>query len=348
MTEINLEPFNFSSAVTVLKKVSFKYGLIFLILIIFIGCLYYARHPFSNQQILYIISNKDNSNISLNTKCIGFTKEDNINLIYQLNSLLDDKAYFKGNTVKPIYFENLPENIDNLTNSASIQIRKQVFIKAILPIIIKSNMEVKKDHDVLVSLLNKMPKEDLSKNDINTIVSLANKYNVTIGNNNFWDYLKTVNLLLVKVNIIPNSLVLAVAIQETGWGKSRFLKEGNSLFSEWTFNHGTKGIIPIERDKNKNYKVKVYDDLSSSAQSFFMNINSSDTYKQFRDIRIKMINKGTPLNSYILADALNKYSEGRGDYVEALRSIIKYNNLVQYDKYDSVANLIKPMCIYFY
>jgi Bax protein len=38
-----------------------------------------------------------------------------------------------------------------------------------------------------------------------------------------------------RMDVIPPSLALAQAAVESGWGTSRFAREGNALFGQWTF-----------------------------------------------------------------------------------------------------------------
>ena len=44
-----------------------------------------------------------------------------------------------------------------------------------------------------------------------------------------------VNALLVRVDTVPASLALAQAAKESGWGTSRFAREGYNLFGYWFF-----------------------------------------------------------------------------------------------------------------
>ncbi|HKJ91279.1 MAG TPA: glucosaminidase domain-containing protein, partial [Oceanipulchritudo sp.] len=41
-----------------------------------------------------------------------------------------------------------------------------------------------------------------------------------------------------RVDVIPPSLALAQAALESGWGTSRFAREGNNLFGIWCYTPG--------------------------------------------------------------------------------------------------------------
>ena len=50
--------------------------------------------------------------------------------------------------------------------------------------------------------------------------------------------------------MIPNSIVLAQAAIESGWGSSRFAQEYNALFGEYTYDN-SKGVVPLERESGE-------------------------------------------------------------------------------------------------
>lgn len=53
---------------------------------------------------------------------------------------------------------------------------------------------------------------------------------------------------------IPKSMGIAQALVESATGTSRFAREANNLFGEWTW--GEKGLIPDLRHPDKNTKLK--------------------------------------------------------------------------------------------
>ena len=74
--------------------------------------------------------------------------------------------------------------------------------------------------------------------------------------------------MLLAVDIIPNSIALAQAANESGWGTSRFAKEYNAYFGEYTYNQKI-GVIPAEREEGK--KELVYSrTLEDKEQSYWL------------------------------------------------------------------------------
>ncbi len=58
--------------------------------------------------------------------------------------------------------------------------------------------------------------------------------------------------LLIKVDVVPISLALAQAAIESGWGTSRYLREGNAIFGQYTFDE-SKGLRP-----KKERKIRIF------------------------------------------------------------------------------------------
>ena len=59
----------------------------------------------------------------------------------------------------------------------------------------------------------------------------------------------------MRVDIVPLSLALAQAAIESGWGTSRYLREGNALYGQYTFDKSL-GLKPQDRDKEKIFMLE--------------------------------------------------------------------------------------------
>ena len=91
------------------------------------------------------------------------------------------------------------------------------------------------------------------------------------------------------MDVIPNSIVLAQAANESGWGTSRFATEYNALFGEYTYDF-SNGVVPLLREEGETHLVKSFESFNKSVQSYFNNLNSHRAYKDFRDVRKIMRN----------------------------------------------------------
>ena len=155
---------------------------------------------------------------------------------------------------------------------------------------------------------------------------IAKKYKIKINNKHKIDL---VNQLLISIDIIPNSIVLAQAANESGWGTSRFAKEYNALFGEYTYDF-SKGVIPLKREAGKKHLVKAFSSYDNSVKSYFKNINTHYAYEKFRLTRKLMRDKNNFSNINLLVERLNTYAEDN-NYVETISSIIESNKLFQFD-----------------
>ena len=83
---------------------------------------------------------------------------------------------------------------------------------------------------------------------------------------------------------LPKEMIVAKAILESGWGKSRFAKEYNALFGEYTYDQ-SQGFLPLKREFWDKHYVKSFSSYNNSVSSYFKNINSHNAYKDFRAVR---------------------------------------------------------------
>ena len=201
-------------------------------------------------------------------------------------------------------------------NIKNISKQKEAFFKILKPLIIKENLKIKREREFVKEFFETFYKEPILDNfRLKKIIMLAKKYKIkNIFNKN--EYLK-------KIDTIPISLVLAQAALESGWGKSRFAKEANNLFGEWTF--GKRGIIPKDRDEGKNHKIKVFSSISHSIASYMLNLNRHPAYKEFRLARFRAKRKGEPFDGLKAAKTMQRYSQLGEKYNRLLISIIKKN-----------------------
>ena len=136
--------------------------------------------------------------------------------------------------------------------------------------------------------------------------------------------------LLRRVDFIPTSLVLAQAANESAWGTSRFVREGNNLFGQWCFDPGC-GIVPQQRRSGASHEVRQFATLRDAVRSYFFNLNTNFSYHPFRELRQEMRAQGRKLDSMVLAFGLNRYSERGRSYVDELQIMIVQNDLAARD-----------------
>ena len=238
-----------------------------------------------------------------------------------LNTLIIEQGY---ETAKISSFNTDFVDTFNLENFSS---SKQDFIKTLLPLISYENQKILLERKNLYNIQEALVNDKtLTNRDLYYLKKIAKKYKININNKHKIDL---VNQLLIFVDVIPNSIVLAQAANESGWGTSRFAKEYNALFGEYTYDF-SKGVMPLKREEGKKHLVKAFSSYNNSVESYFKNINTHYAYENFRLTRKLMRDKNNFSNINLLVDTLNTYAEDN-DYVETISSIIESNKLSQFD-----------------
>jgi len=131
------------------------------------------------------------------------------------------------------------------------------------------------------------------------------------------------------MDIIPVSIALAQAANESGWGTSRFALEGNALFGQWTWSK--KGISPKNKDPNQSHKILQFQILKASVKAYKNNLNTHNAYQEFREARAKLRQNDDQINGLELTKYLTPYAAIGEKYVKILEIIIKNNSLTDFD-----------------
>ena len=216
--------------------------------------------------------------------------------------------------VKPIYFTQFPRDLDELQ---STKLKKETFIKIVLPLIVAENERIIADRDKLKILSNKKFTTDLEKQWIRQKLL---EYKVKKGD---------LKQLLVRMDIIPTSIALAQAAKESGWGTSRFALEGNAIFGQWTWSG--QGIAPLDRESDKNHKILKFPILRASVKAYQNNLNTHKSYQKFRQKRMNLRDKKRKIAGLELTETLNNYAQTGSEYTKILNQIIRQNRLTDFE-----------------
>jgi Bax protein len=227
--------------------------------------------------------------------------------------------------VKPIYFTQFPKDLDGLKNT---QLKKETFIKIVLPLVVAENEKIFADRKKLIILSDKKFTTDPEKQWIRQKLL---EYKVKKGD---------LKELLVRMDIIPVSIALAQAAKESGWGTSRFALEGNAIFGQWTWSG--QGIAPLDRASNKNHKILKFPILRASVKAYKNNLNTHKSYSKFREKRSQLREKNKKISGLELTSMLNNYAQTGSEYTKILNQIIRQNRLTDFEPV-SLVNSIKKI-----
>ncbi len=227
---------------------------------------------------------------------------------YDLRKVRNDKL------VKPIYFTQFPRDLDNLQ---SVQLKKETFIKIVLPLIVAENEKILDDKEKLKLLSEKKFTSDLEKQWLRQKLL---EYKVKKGD---------LKELMLRIDVIPVSIALAQAAKESGWGTSRFALEGNAIFGQWTWDG--QGIAPLQRDGDKNHKILKFPILRASVKAYKNNLNTHKSYSKFREKRKSLRDKNRDITGLALTDTLKNYAQTGSEYTKILNQIITQNRLSDFE-----------------
>jgi Bax protein len=225
--------------------------------------------------------------------------------------------------VPPIIVTRFPDDLDHRLPPEE---KKRAFLLSLLPMVLMANQAIEAERLEIESLLSRYDYQGrLDEDERQRLQDMSNYYKVP--GEPLTDHLARA-VLLHRVDILPPSLVLAQAATESGWGTSRFAREGNNLFGQRTYRTGN-GIVPTDRRQGDTHEVKRFGSLFASVRSYMRNLNTHQAYRELRDMRARLRLSGKPLSGALLADGLDAYSTRNKDYIADVRAIIRANDLAR-------------------
>lgn len=222
--------------------------------------------------------------------------------------------------VPRFYLDSLPRD---LAHMSSIEARKTLFIKIVLPIVLRVNEELAAARLRVEWLFDRFARSGaITPADWRWIEEIAERCETDPFDR---------ETLLSRLDVVPPSLAIAQAAEETGWGTSRFAREGNALFGMYTYK-AALGMLPKRRDAHRRHRVRSFPSLLEAGSAYARNLNCHPAYAEFRQARVALRAAGAPMSGYALAGELTRYSERGKAYIRTIRRIIRQNSLDGFDR----------------
>lgn len=201
--------------------------------------------------------------------------------------------------------------------------KKNAFFSFLYPRIVLANSRILIERQYLETLNRK---ETLSESETTWLARQAERLRVDEdpGSDEMFRRLRS------RLDVIPPSLVMAQAANESAWGTSRFARRGNNLFGQWCFSKGC-GVVPKSREEGKSHEVAAFSSPYRSITGYIQNLNRHPSYQLVRDLRRNAREDGRFASGTALAAGLISYSERGKEYISELRSMISFNKLADYD-----------------
>ncbi len=222
-----------------------------------------------------------------------------------------------------------PVKLPNFAGIRDTSMKKQTFFDFLQPYVDAKNSEVRLQRQHLLGLIEKMKAGYvLTIDEMVFLRDLSRQYEVPTDNLQDPTFLQ---LLMRRVDVIPPSLVLAQAANESAWGTSRFAREGYNFFGQWCYEKGC-GLVPDRRRPNDRHEVKSFRSIEEAVHAYFQNLNTFPSYQGLRRIRQDLRDKARPIDGMALTEGLRSYSERGEAYIDELRRMIEGNDLLNRDR----------------
>ncbi len=124
-----------------------------------------------------------------------------------------------------------------------------------------------------------------------------------------------------KVDEIPEEIVLAQAILESGWGKSGAARSTFNFFG--LTSRSQTGNPLVTSSGSTHYYLKSYNNMHEGIKDYALTINTHWAYKDFRNMRFNYRHQGKSLDPCQLTQGLLRWSERRERYTAKLRLVIR-------------------------
>lgn len=244
----------------------------------------------------------------------------------ELTALFDKLKYSRDNCTKDnceiprMTFNGISKNWKETSDKLPVKVKKELFFRLMAPLVLMANEKIKDERNIIEN----------SALDSQALKTIALKYQVIKdAQSNIDESLR--QKLLQRVDILPPSLALAQAAEESGWATSRFAIQGNAFFGQWDFSG--KGMKPLQQRKSLgNYGVARFSSPLACVEGYMLNINSNKAYQKLRTLRAQLRAQNKAVTGYQLAGTLDKYSERGQAYIDGLRSMIRHNKLDPVDQ----------------
>ena len=149
------------------------------------------------------------------------------------------------------------------------------------------------------------------------------------SNKEFIEKLETcinyLNFKLHRYERIPKELIIAQAVLESNYGKSRFAVEGNNLFGIRTWNLDSPHIKPFDT-KDQTFGIKVFKTKCSCVSYYIYILNNNSAFSEFRIQRKKMLDN-KKMNVLHLVDYISKFATDTEYVSKVKRTILELRKL---------------------
>ena len=214
--------------------------------------------------------------------------------------------------------------VPDFSGYADVRDKKKAFFAFLAPLVQAENAQIELDRERILAL---QQKSQWSAKEQAWLLKIADDYGI---DGDIEQANELFELLLRRVDLVPETLVLVQAANESGWGASRFAQDALNLFGQWCFTKGC-GLVPDARADEARHEVRKFASVNASVRSYLRNINTHPAYFDLRSLRAERRAQGRDVRALDLTPGLLSYSERGEEYIAELNAMIRVNRPIIMD-----------------
>lgn len=226
----------------------------------------------------------------------------------------------------PVVVENVSGKPD-FKAIADVNEKKKAFFGYLKPKIDIENGRVLNERNALLAAKSALSDGSITDEHRKYVTRIGKMYQLSLPDNALTD--EWIEQALERVNVLPPSMVMIQAANESAWGTSRFATQANNYFGQWCYRKGC-GLVPLQRNEGASHEVAKFSTVQQSVNAYFMNINRNRAYQNLRNKRLVLEKEGASLQSddtaLALINELGQYSERGADYIDELKAMVRHNS----------------------
>lgn len=248
--------------------------------------------------------------------------------IYRLYGY-NDFVYMRDWIYPPIFLTRLPSDFSQIKDS---QKRNKLFLQIVGPLALKLGDELIAERIQVWEINKQFQKEhNLSPQQEQYLDQQSKKYDIFTRLKGERRYSYLLKELMLRVNKVPPSLLMAVAAIESNWGTNRPANQGNSLYRELLWYSDEPGLEPQDEEEDKNYKYRIFPSLLDSMRSYAHKFNTGVNYQQARFLRAEIESRDKPVFGKALANAMI-FDTNLKNFAGLLDYTITFYDLINFDE----------------
>lgn len=233
-----------------------------------------------------------------------------------------DKASLEAVVREPAQARPIPD-FGAIKDTAT---KKDAFFSYMSERLLTANAEVWQERLLVKGLRESAAERPLTESEQQLLSQLATYYRSEVPEVLTDDFFLQ---LLQRVDVVPISLALAQSANESGWGTSKFAREGRNFFGIWCYQPGC-GIKPSRSAPGTIHEVQKFATTLDGVRFYIRMINTGSSYTRLRELRAAAREEQEKPTGAELAGGLIKYSERGEEYVTEIRAMIRQNRLTGY------------------